>query len=112
MEFKIGNWVYIGSALKQITELYYDVDGKINAIFCGHSHYNTQRDIIIWKPTKDEYCWNTERRALGYIKEITNEEHGSNYYFLTNINGIESYGAYTVDRFEPFIGELPSFLKD
>lgn len=115
--FKIGDWV----VRKDKTGYKPDQPLHITDVFLGKGKYPQQfaskpsitsitwsTDYEHWKPKIDDWCWNTESKSLGVIKQIVNDD----YYFLSNINRVRSYGAYTLDRFIPYIGEIPEFLKD
>lgn len=113
--YKIGNFVRIKAGINRPSYVAsikrVDKDSITN-----NTMYNGIRlfdhDLEPWEPREGEWCWNIEKRSLGRINQIIETKYGTEYYFLTNSNGVESYGAYSADRFEPFIGTLPTFIKD
>lgn len=110
-QFKVNDWVSINGSLKQITSLSYDYNGEINAIFCGQAHYSTQRDIKLWQPKEDEYCWNNAKRTIVHIRNIVKDQYGVSFGCYSVTNGTSSAGYYKLEDLEPFIGTLPSFLQ-
>jgi hypothetical protein len=116
MEFRIGNWVECnGNPFIKFNGVKQIIDTKLEYLdytyYLVENQWLSANQLKCWKPEIGEYCWNTENKTLGYVKQITNEEYHSYYYFFSNMNGVESYAAYTLDRFEPFIGSLPSFVQ-
>ena len=104
--FEVGDWVLdCGVILKQLTE------ETIN-YFNGKRPYAQSTLAEHWIPKEGEYCWNLETKSLGCIKQIADTEFGIDYYFYSDSNGVQSYGAYSFNKFEPFAKNLPTFLKD
>lgn len=61
----------------------------------------------LWKPREREWCWDVKHRGL---VQITHEELG-----VYDMHGYTIHGfAHELDYedVEPFIGELPGFLKN
>lgn len=107
MKFKVGDWIRSKDGT-DISRVGVDTIKWYKEIEC--------KDIMdeweLWHPEKDEWCWNTKTKSLGYIKQIVDTNLGRDYYFYSRLNGVDSYGAYSIECFEPFIGELPLFIKD
>ena len=115
-KFKIGDWVKNNSV---------NTKYQIQDIFKnGYSWYATSikleprnkwdsylyglpellNDCVLWKPKEGEWCWfwneGASEPSLGQFKE----EIMGKYYVKRKI--------YAFDFCEPFIGKLPSFLKE
>ena len=96
-EFKVGDWVEFD-----------------NSIFCVHKEYNGNRyiseevannlanygkSVTLWHPKESEWCWFWD--GYGESSPLIGK-----YSLLSSWN--ENY--YCI--IEPFIGKLPSFLKE
>ena len=67
-------------------------------------------DVELWQPKEGEWCW---EKDYGLSLVISNDENGINCivcFCLTSVFGKEF--TTTLKDCEPFIGELPSFLKE
>jgi hypothetical protein len=106
MEFRVGDWVRHGDNIYQFKEPSSE-----------WSYQHSLKECTIWKPKVGEYCW------FGF----TNQWHPNNDYILGKlINIIDDNGCITYncepihseidgndfDYCEPFVGELPSFIKE
>ena len=96
-EFRVGDWITIskGKAWKA-TE--FDV-----------AHLKLDNDVELWQPKEGEWCWIGKNLS----KIVAHDRDG--YFTCLTSNG--TYTAYMKLEYiykiaEPFIGELPSFLKD
>ena len=124
MKFKVGDLVMvIQNSAPILYQGYYEIPHRITEISnciivdddtpLGFSECN----LKLWQPKVDEYCW------FGF----TNQWHPNNDYILGKlINIIEDNGCITYncepihseidgndfDYCEPFIGTLPSFIKE
>ena len=108
--FKVGDFVkYIHSnASKPL---------KINNInysryyFEGTSMSCLDYELIPWTPEPGEWCWFFNKDRIPTISQFVEFHKDINKYFATYPNKQKSFGAYYT-HCEPFIGELPSNLKD
>ena len=107
IKFKVGDWIEFD-----------------NSVFCVHKEYNGNRyiseevannlanygkSVTLWQPKEGEWCWIGKNLS----KIVTHDRDG--YFTCLNSNG--TYTAYMELEYiykiaEPFIGELPSFLKE
>ena len=94
-QFKVGDWVRELNPLPFAKEVYqlsdsdfYGVGRKSNIYF---------ENIEKWQPKEGEWCWSKKRN------ELTNNVCELIRFYWDNAN---------IGDCEPFIGELPSFLKD
>lgn len=94
-EFKIGDWikhkVYIEAPM-QINEVYKTaVHIKYNGIY-------DNTEVELWQPTVGEWVWSKGSYTQAFIFKWTSAHVQA---------GIINYTNY-----EPFIGQLPTFIKD
>jgi len=108
MKFKIGDWVTTSSGeTKQITGFSGEQGSTIihsDGFMCYAS------DCELWQPKEGEYCWfwnNNEEETAVVSKFIEMDATGS---YKSSIVFAHCYISF--DFCEPFIGELPSFLKE
>lgn len=103
-KFKVGDWVRIidGSGLEEHSIHKLDKE----KLYLVKQLY--RNSVELWQPAKGEWCWfDTTSNTLPFIAkygEFNNEE-----YFIDNSTFIKKHNIKTI---EPFIGELPSFIKD
>lgn len=96
--FKVGDWVRVKS----------EVDGEYIERYDEVSkHYSCELEL--WKPKEGEWYWLD--RVLCKITFI-NEYGPDEFYFIDSVNQTERKGFFSISKIEPFIGELPSFIKD
>jgi hypothetical protein len=101
--FKIGDWVR-------------EPDGDIwkldNEVEKG-SYVDT--DCELWQPKVGEWCWFRSDNMPKYIQVLAQfkEYYNGEYAVVFNPKDVEE-GTETIyyTECEPFIGELPSFIKD
>ena len=107
MEFKVGDWVISNNQALKV-EAINDMGNP--CIFDGTwlKEIGTHE---LWQPKEGEWCWLNKELA-----KITSKDNDGYVTFLKS-NG--TYSAYHkidtnfISKYcEPFIGELPSFLKD
>lgn len=110
--FKVGDWVRTadGTVIKLdwvdkpgvLSHLYdYGIFGKDN---CKVSYQN---EAIKWHPEPREWCWCPVFGLVKVLCETT--ENGNHCYLCWNPWKKAEQKLYNL---EPFIGELPSYLKD
>ena len=99
-EFKVGDWVTINGTLPNDKFQLTNKEVEHGEILLAHFSF-TKDTWTHWQPKEGEWCWIEESFAQ-YIRPS----------FCVRPNGTEltSFGGF--DSIEPFIGELPSFLKD
>ena len=109
--FKIGDWVRIKTPIfeydgtDRIAEGIKKLSIKDMWIFDeNHFKMNPDRYIVHWKPKEGEWCWFWD---IGCTTPILDK-------FVFKHENVCPYFTKTTwfDNIEPFIGELPSFLKD
>lgn len=113
-KFKIGDWVrHNGRVLKVVKHTEYssisstDSYHKVSEIHCNDSFNG--KFYKLWQPQQGEWCW---------FEAIDLDQSDKSYWM---------FGKYQYDNFfivdyldeqipfincEPFIGELPSFIKE
>lgn len=103
-KFKVGDWVI-------------NSEGFIFRVTENNIH--ASGDFTIWQPKKGEWCWFwsdwtgiPELREFICIEGISIEKGG--IYVVKPLKADKNYRYSQVafNHCEPFIGELPSFLKD
>ena len=101
-EFKIGDWV------RRKSDVFHKVD-RIDNNYRLQLSTEKFKDFVrddceIWEPKEGEWCWFTmsdgSKPLFGQFSGIYKDKFtwDNRYYFS--------------DACEPFIGELPSFIKD
>lgn len=102
--FKVGDWVrYITGKTKTVARV--DITGEIpNYIGVSTGENVHIEDCELWQPKEGEWCWFWSEGLLSpHIMEFTHMGKDGKGF----CSGFAGY-----DYCEPFIGELPSFLKD
>jgi len=108
-EFKVGDWIVIKDKPYKIVTVYGpssgDLYGKVayaNPVTKGAVLVDIS-SIKLWEPQPDEWCWfwdDVDDSALVLEK----------YIDLTN-TGLYKTDGYNWGKCEPFIGELPTYVK-
>ena len=88
---KVGDWVLdkhfrVGIVESITNEGQYPVQVKF---FPSGRDVFDHKDLVLWQPKEGEWCW-----------------YGNSLLKVTDVNDLD------LSKCEPFIGELPSFLKD
>jgi hypothetical protein len=105
--FKVGDWV-------KTTGMPFKVDEPVlSDIDCG------ELEVELWKPKEGEWCWFRSESMPKYIqvlaqfKEVYNEVDHIRYCVMYKQEDVEE-GVISIhySECEPFIGQLPSFIKD
>lgn len=104
MNFKVGDWVEIFSSIHQIEIIDYEDENCVLSTY--PNRYRTKlNDLRLWQPKEGEWCWMwNDGFDKPYLEKLMKIDKNGKFY-------AKSVG----DRFkhcEPFIGELPSFIKD
>ena len=132
-KFQIGDWVkdIQNGALYKIKEI---KEFPKEPTYKRFNFFNTKETWIdifndevdsdeweLWKPTKDKWCWffnnKTDIPTLAKLIEITTLFDRDKTYIVKTPSCISetSYNYSRTMNFkycEPFIGELPSFIKE
>ena len=99
-QFKIGDWVQVIAGHER----------PIGSLFKVKSCLTSYKvaDVKLWEPKEGEWCW-FWNSALGIWFISTLKDFGEyNNSIQYRCNSV----YYICEKCEPFIGELPSFLKD
>lgn len=96
---KVGDWV----------NLVRD-DGIIFDTFQYDNDWNGKNgfSLELWQPKEGEWCW-SKYDGLVQILKITDERY---IVFPLSASEKDCTIEYRLGGLEPFIGELPSFIKD
>lgn len=71
-------------------------------------HLDCNEDVELWQPKEGEWCWfKDEKNTIGSLTQLVGIEEDGTYYGYSSC-GIPDKAPCV----EPFIGELPTFLKD
>ena len=105
-QFKVGDWVKTKAGfIKQISCLTGD---KCDTLSIGNTSVGInvvfKNEIELWQPKEGEWCWFWNRHT-NISPLIRKFEYIFNGDFYTN-------GQMIFTHCEPFIGNLPTFLKD
>ncbi len=95
-QFKIGDWVVHGGS-KAISRV--ETEEQAKRYTSRNSNPNITTRWSFWKPQEDEWCWCVWMQSYGIQRREL----------------IKWNNRITLDSFdivEPFIGTLPSFLKE
>ena len=117
MQFKIGDWVV------QVKENYsnYNKCFKIKSVLSNNTYIvepnifdvdaiqNTNNQFELWRPKIGEWCWILELHLpFPCIQKVLRIEEWANCFtYATAYNG-----TLLITELEPFIGQLPTYLKD
>ena len=102
--FTKGDWIICRGKLHQ----FYEVDEFTpTEVYAANDEYiGHLSECTLWKPKSGEWCWN---EFLGLCKYISTDYSTKWHNVLPYI---ELKSSRQVQNLEPFIGELPTFLKD
>ena len=106
MEFNVGDWVredFGDMNVTQVKEKFIADDGSVYI-----NNFNSEL-FSAWQPKEGEWCWVGKNLS----KIVAHDRDG----YATCLNSNGTYTTYMKLEYiykiaEPFIGELPSFLKD
>jgi hypothetical protein len=127
--FKIGKWVRLvgeeghkdsfGKLIDMFDGIWMDIDWKNT----GTHTRETSRDsyffrIKPWEPQSGEWCWFRSKhmpkymQVLAQFKKMAHDGFSEKYLIVFNEKDVEE-GVTSIyyDEVEPFIGELPNFIK-
>lgn len=103
-KFKKGDWVIYNGEYKQVTKA---VDGLINCLDNQVAVIMKEESLELWEPEDEKYFWyKNDLVKFDEIKAncddiLLKSARGRSYYVSTNFK----------EYCEPFIGKLPSNLK-
>lgn len=110
-QFKVGDWVKcIDGSIQRIAEIdekseeiyYIDSDNELNSYFFSN--------VKSWHPKEGEWCWFSKNNSTYFAKlmEIDLDDIEGDIYTVRDLN----YNTIFCSHCEPFIGELPSCIKE
>ena len=103
-KFKVADWVIHNGVVKQVTMT---VNGLINSLDKQLAVIKKEESLELWKPKINEYFW--------YKNDLVKfDDIKTNYgTLLESIRGCSYYPSEDFKDFcEPFIGQLPTILKE
>lgn len=109
--FKVGDWVILNKDRKTLAKIL-EIDDEY--IFKCKLHFVNENSISWcsemqyykhWKPTEGEWCWFLNNNREPVLKQFLQ------MCPIVPTNYISKQGTIS-GSVEPFIGQLPSFLKD
>ena len=103
-KFKVGDWVVHNGVIKRVTMT---VNGLINSLDKQLAVIKKEESLELWRPKNNEYFW-YKNDLVKFDKTPTNAG-----VLLQSIRGCSYYPSEDFKDFcEPFIGKLPSYLKE
>ena len=115
--FKEGNWVRVPTYARIFRFKYIFIDEGITYVQDGYDDTFGQQGWLpeeceLWSPRVGEWCWFYQATAilpqLAQYQGVSTESQGYKNHVAMH-EDIDSYGW---DYVEPFVGDLPSFIKD
>ena len=118
MSFKVGDWVqhkYLNTIF-QVKDIFKDgyldcitslkLEPRIKWDSCLFQGKYNSDDCVLWQPKEGEWCWfwNKDSEMPPVLRRFKQTQKDGAH--------ITKDDCYFYDYCEPFIGELPSFLKD
>lgn len=97
--FKVGDWINVDGDLEILTKIDYKKYIKDPKYLDG---------VELWQPTEGEWCW-SKYDGLVNILSVTD---GGYLVFPLSSNRGDCATEYKLGGLEPFIGQLPSWIKD
>ena len=103
-KFKVGDWVVHNGVIKRVTMT---VNGLINSLDKQLAVIKKEESLELWKPKINEYFW-YKNDLVKFDESQTNAG-----VLLQSIRGCSYYPSEDFEDFcEPFIGQLPTILKE
>ena len=103
-KFKVGNWVIHNGKYKRVTKA---IDGYIDSLDNKVAVIMKDESLELWEPKSNEYFW-YKNDLVKFDKTPTNAG-----VLLQSIRGCSYYPSENFEDFcEPFIGQLPTILKE
>lgn len=111
-EFKIGDWVRTNHFTKQIVKVQKEMlDGNkhIYGYKLSNGEVLASHKLELWKPKEGEWCW-SKYDGLVKVLKITQYDDYTEYEVQNPFR--RATEDYIISGLEPFIGTLPTFIKD
>lgn len=96
------------STIKQVIDCKEHLDTLTVGSIANGVNVVLKSDIKLWQPKLGEWCW--YKHLLVKVISIDKRDDGIIRYVISAPMYAEQYSGAIL--LEPFIGELPSFLKD
>jgi len=106
---KLGDWITVSGPAGQFVEQISNINTDTYTLRKSAICYKSQ--ATKWIPEQGEWCWFFNKDRIPTISQFVEFHDDINKYFATYPNKPNSLGSYYT-HCEPFIGELPSILKD
>ena len=117
-KFKVGDWVIHNGVVKRVTKA---IDGYIDSLDNEVAVIMKEESLELWEPQVGEWCW-----VFNYLRDVPNlrkvikvEDNFKNRFDDENFTkAVRVSRGYDLSdevgyRFcEPFIGQLPTSIKD
>ena len=94
--FKVGDWIVEPNGNKV----------RLNEVPEPGSYY--AEDCVLWQPLPNEWCWFWDHEDSLILLQKFVKHDVKNTFRATDLAGFEFNYAHC----EPFIGQLPNFLKE
>lgn len=109
-KFKVGDWIkstkFTHMKPSQVQSIYKSNTRKGDfGLKCGGT-VNYSSEVELWQPKEGEWCWYNKKYFIK-VKNIKDEQ-----IYFSSLDGMYINDWDYLCKFEPFIGELPTFLKD
>ena len=117
MRFKVGDWVEnITCPSRRIIKQVVNATEGYDTVTVGNVDVGINvmliNDLELWKPKPGEWCWFWNKgTTITILKLLEIVNDGNRKYFAAMPNSPHSLGGY-YQYCEPFVGNLPSFIKD
>ena len=107
-QFKVGDWVEnIRCVNLRIIKQVVDCKDHLDTLTVGNTtngiNVVLKSDIRLWHPQPGEWCWFWNKRLVQELRLSQFSNVFNDTYY--------THTGHDFDHCEPFIGELPSFLK-
>ena len=113
-KFKVGDWVVHNGVIKQVTMT---VNGLINSLDKQLVVIKKEESLELWQPRPGEWCWVYDKttRIPVLRKFVCMNTKGETDYttaFPYEVENIDPSSILHFRYIEPFIGQLPTILKE
>ena len=113
-EFKVGDWVrstkYLHMAPCKVESIFESNERKGDFGLKSHGTVHYASEAELWQPKEGEWCWFCSVNGNSELGQFIEEFFEGRYRY--KLNGTNSIFNCDAVRCEPFIGKLPTFLKD
>jgi len=107
MEFKVGDWVRHSNGKPfKIKAFEFGNFVPESTLYKFGAEYHPSYIKELWQPEVGEYIW-TKTFGIQKVHSVDNNEVA-----LVLFHDDSNLGYEHISKIEPFIGELPSFIKD